>query len=31
MIQWQNGKLVIAWPANVATNGTKPTNPKPTW
>jgi len=31
MIQWQNGKLVIAWPANVATNGTKPTIPKPTW
>jgi len=31
MIQWQNGKLVIAWPAAVATNGTKPTNPKPTW
>jgi branched-chain amino acid transport system substrate-binding protein len=31
MIQWQNGKLVIAWPANVATNGTKPTNPKPSW
>jgi branched-chain amino acid transport system substrate-binding protein len=31
MIQWQNGKLVIAWPANVATNGTKPTNPKPNW
>jgi branched-chain amino acid transport system substrate-binding protein len=31
MIQWQNGKLVIAWPTNVATNGTKPTNPKPAW
>jgi len=31
MIQWQSGKLVIAWPADVATNGTKPTIPKPSW
>ena len=31
MIQWQNGHLVIAWPAGVATNGTKPTIPKPNW
>ena len=31
MIQWQNGKLVVAYPADVATNGTKPTIPKPTW
>jgi len=31
MIQWQNGKLVVAYPANVATNGTKPVNPKPSW
>jgi branched-chain amino acid transport system substrate-binding protein len=31
MIQWQKGHLVIAWPANVATNGTKPTIPKPNW
>ena len=31
MIQWQNGKLVVAYPADVATNGTKPTNPKPSW
>lgn len=31
MIQWQNGHLVIAWPLNVATNGTKPTIPKPNW
>ena len=31
MIQWQNGHLVIAWPADVATGGTKPTIPKPNW
>jgi branched-chain amino acid transport system substrate-binding protein len=31
MIQWQSGHLVIAWPADVATNGTKPTIPKPNW
>lgn len=31
MIQWQNHHLNIVWPANVATNGTKPTYPKPTW
>src|SRR6195256_258549 len=31
MIQWQNGHLVVAWPADVATNGTKPTQPKPAW
>lgn len=31
MIQWQSGHLVIAWPAAVATNGTKPTIPKPNW
>lgn len=31
MIQWQQGHLNIVWPANVATNGTKPTYPKPNW
>lgn len=31
MIQWQNQHLNIVWPANVATNGTTPTFPKPTW
>jgi branched-chain amino acid transport system substrate-binding protein len=31
MIQRQSGKLVIAWPADVATNGTKPVIPKPSW
>ncbi len=31
MIQWQGGHLNIVWPANVATNGTKPTYPKPNW
>ena len=31
LIQWQSGKLNIVWPANVATNGGKPTIPKPSW
>jgi branched-chain amino acid transport system substrate-binding protein len=31
LIQWQAGHLNIVWPANVATNGTKPTIPKPSW
>ncbi len=31
MIQWQNHHLNIVWPSNVATNGTKPTYPKPNW
>jgi branched-chain amino acid transport system substrate-binding protein len=31
LIQWQSGKLNIVWPSAVATNGTKPTNPKPNW
>jgi len=31
LIQWQNGHLNIVWPLDVATNGTKPTIPKPTW
>ncbi len=31
LIQWQNHHLNIVWPSNVATNGTKPTIPKPTW
>jgi branched-chain amino acid transport system substrate-binding protein len=31
LIQWQAGHLNIVWPAGVATNGTKPTIPKPSW
>jgi branched-chain amino acid transport system substrate-binding protein len=31
LIQWQSGHLNIVWPLNVATNGTKPTIPKPSW
>jgi branched-chain amino acid transport system substrate-binding protein len=31
LIQWQNGHLNIVWPSAVATGGTKPTIPKPTW
>jgi branched-chain amino acid transport system substrate-binding protein len=31
LLQWQNSHLNIVWPAAVATNGTKPTLPKPTW
>jgi branched-chain amino acid transport system substrate-binding protein len=31
LIQWQSGHLNIVWPADVATNGTKPTLPKPSW
>jgi branched-chain amino acid transport system substrate-binding protein len=31
LIQWQSGHLNIVWPADVATNGTKPTIPKPHW
>jgi branched-chain amino acid transport system substrate-binding protein len=31
LIQWQSGKLNIVWPSNVATNGGKPTIPKPSW
>ncbi len=31
LIQWQSRHLNIVWPLNVATNGTKPTIPKPSW
>ena len=31
LIQWQGGHLNTVWPAAEATNGTKPTFPKPTW
>ena len=31
LIQWQSGHLNIVWPSNVATNGGKPTIPKPSW
>jgi branched-chain amino acid transport system substrate-binding protein len=31
LIQWQNHHLNIVYPANVATNGTSPTYPKPNW
>jgi branched-chain amino acid transport system substrate-binding protein len=31
LIQWQSGHLNIVWPADVASNGTKPTIPKPHW
>jgi branched-chain amino acid transport system substrate-binding protein len=31
LIQWQSGHLNIVWPKDVATNGTKPTIPKPSW
>jgi branched-chain amino acid transport system substrate-binding protein len=31
LIQWQNNHLNIVFPANLATNGTKPTYPKPEW
>jgi branched-chain amino acid transport system substrate-binding protein len=31
LIQWQSGHLNIVWPAKVATNGGKPTIPKPSW
>jgi branched-chain amino acid transport system substrate-binding protein len=31
LIQWQNHHLNIVYPPNLATNGTKPTFPKPEW
>jgi branched-chain amino acid transport system substrate-binding protein len=31
LIQWQRQHLNIVWPAAVATNGTRPTIPKPNW
>src|SRR2546423_592142 len=31
LIQWQSGHLNIVWPSDVATNGSKPTIPKPSW
>ena len=31
LIQWQQNHLNIVWPADVASNGGKPTIPKPSW
>ena len=31
LIQWQQGHLNIVWPSAVATGGTTPTFPKPSW
>jgi len=31
LVQWQNNHLNIVWPPNLASNGTKPTYPKPNW
>ena len=31
LVQWQNNHLNIVWPPNLATNGAKPTYPKPSW
>jgi branched-chain amino acid transport system substrate-binding protein len=31
LLQWQNGKLVVVWPAALATNGAKPAMPKAPW